>query len=84
MADIESIGRQARQASQEIGGSSFDARNSALSSIIRGLTESFDAIVAANAEDLQAAKQAGLEGAIVKVCRYPEDYTPILRKSLHI
>jgi glutamate-5-semialdehyde dehydrogenase len=67
MADIVSIGRQARAAGQELAGSSIEARNAALVAIREALGFRAADILAANAADLEGAKTSGLEGAIVKV-----------------
>jgi glutamate-5-semialdehyde dehydrogenase len=64
---MEAIGRAARAAGQELAGSSIAARNEALAAVRSALEARKDEILAANAQDLEAARISGLDGAIVKV-----------------
>jgi glutamate-5-semialdehyde dehydrogenase len=64
---MEAIGRAARVVGQQLAGTSVAARNAALAAICSALRARAGDIVAANARDLEAAKESGLGQAVVKV-----------------
>jgi glutamate-5-semialdehyde dehydrogenase len=69
MMDIEqymqTVGRQAREASRAIARADTHAKNSALRAIAAAIRRESAALVAANQEDLAAARAAGLETAML-------------------
>ena len=62
---IEDIGRRARAAAQALARSDTRTRNGALTEIAAALKRDTAALVAANQEDLAAAREAGLEPALL-------------------
>jgi glutamate-5-semialdehyde dehydrogenase len=69
MMDIEqymqTVGKQAREASRAIARADTNAKNSALRAIAAAIRRESAALVAANQEDLAAARAAGLEAAML-------------------
>lgn len=63
-ASPEAAAAAAKAASFDLASRSEDARNQALDAIHAGLAAAKDQILAANAEDLQAAKQAAASGSL--------------------
>ncbi len=68
----EMIARQARQASFALAASPVAARNDALRAVADALENSRDAIFAANAQDLEAAKADGLAAPALKRLRFDD------------
>ncbi len=62
---IEDIGRRARTAARELARSDTNARNGALEAIAAALRREAALLIAANREDLAAAREAGLEPALL-------------------
>ncbi len=62
---IRQIGRQARAAGRELTRSATGARNAALEAMAVRIEANAGAIAAANAEDLEAAREAGLDPALI-------------------
>lgn len=62
---MQGVGRDARQASRLIARADSNARNSALRSIAKAIRRESDELLAANQEDLAAARAAGLEPALL-------------------
>jgi glutamate-5-semialdehyde dehydrogenase len=69
MMDIEqymqTVGKQAREASRAIARADTNAKNTALRAIAAAIRRESAALVAANQEDLAAARAAGLEAAML-------------------
>jgi acyl-CoA reductase-like NAD-dependent aldehyde dehydrogenase len=64
---IERVGAAAREAAQAVAATPLATRNALLAAVKAALREHADAILAANAKDLAAAAEAGLEPAVAKV-----------------
>ena len=62
---INQLGRQAREASREIAVAGGQLKNAALCQIAANIRSNRDAILRANQEDLAAARNAGLEAALL-------------------
>ena len=62
---MEALGKSARQASRYIANTDTNAKNQALTNIANAILREKDALLAANAKDLAAAKENGLESALV-------------------
>ena len=62
---INLLGRQAREASREIAVAGGQLKNAALCQIAANIRSNRDAILRANQEDLAAARNAGLEAALL-------------------
>ena len=60
---MQTIGRQARTASRRMANASTAEKNAALLAIAAAIRRDKAALVAANEEDLAAARAAGLESA---------------------
>jgi glutamate-5-semialdehyde dehydrogenase len=63
--EITALARQARAAARELAKASTDQKNQALLNMAAGLEAGRAEILAANAEDVVAAKAAGLTGALL-------------------
>ena len=68
----QAIARAAKEASFALAASAASVRNSALSAVADALEASRDAIFAANAKDLEAAKGEGLAAPALKRLRFDE------------
>ena len=68
--DIKTLAADAREASEKLATTSVETRNAALASIARALDAERAAIIAANQEDLEAAKQAGLAAPLLKRLKF--------------
>lgn len=64
-ANMQTLGKQARQAAQLLRNASGSAKATALRAMARRLTEQKDVLLAANARDLEAARENGLEAALL-------------------
>ncbi|MBL8397532.1 MAG: glutamate-5-semialdehyde dehydrogenase [Candidatus Accumulibacter sp.] len=62
---IQTVGRQARQASRAMARADSNAKNRALLTIAAAIRRETDRLVAANQQDLAAARSAGLEPAML-------------------
>jgi glutamate-5-semialdehyde dehydrogenase len=62
---MEALGKSARQASRQIANADTNAKNQALTNIANAILREKEALLAANAKDLAAAKANGLESALV-------------------
>jgi glutamate-5-semialdehyde dehydrogenase len=62
---MQTVGRNAREASRLIARADSHAKNSALRAIAAAIRRESDALVAANQDDLAAARTAGLEPALL-------------------
>ncbi|HEY5763031.1 MAG TPA: gamma-glutamyl-phosphate reductase, partial [Rhodocyclaceae bacterium] len=62
---MKSLGREARQASRAMARADTGAKNRALEAIASAIRRESTALVAANAEDLAAARASGLEPALL-------------------
>ncbi|MFV1922370.1 MAG: glutamate-5-semialdehyde dehydrogenase [Methylotenera sp.] len=62
---MEALGKSARQASRYIANADTNAKNQALTNIANAILREKDALLAANGKDLAAAKENGLESALV-------------------
>jgi len=62
---IRQVGQQARAAGRELTRSATGARNAALEAMAARIEAHAGAIAAANAEDLEAAREAGLDPALI-------------------
>ncbi|MFP4648674.1 MAG: glutamate-5-semialdehyde dehydrogenase [Halorhodospira sp.] len=62
---VRQIGQQARAAGRELARSVTGARNAALEAMAKRIEAHAREIAAANTEDLQAAREAGLEAALI-------------------
>lgn len=60
-----SLGKSARQASRKIASADTNAKNEALANIANAILREKDSLLAANAKDLAAAKENGLESALL-------------------
>ena len=63
--DMKQMGAAAKSASRRLAASDDDTRNAALEAIATGLEASMDEILAANVQDISAARQSGLDEHIV-------------------
>ena len=61
---MQTVGRQARAASRRLAGATTAEKNAALLHIAAAIRRDKAALLAANAEDLAAARAAGLETAM--------------------
>ncbi|MEE8346581.1 MAG: gamma-glutamyl-phosphate reductase, partial [Dehalococcoidia bacterium] len=64
-SDIQAKGAAAREASRALARLSVDVRNRALEAIADALTARESDILAANAKDIEAGRQAGLTEAVL-------------------
>ena len=62
---MQTVGKQAREASRAIARADTNAKNTALRAIAAAIRRESAALVAANQEDLAAARAAGLEAAML-------------------
>ena len=62
---MQTVGRQARAASRRLAGATTAEKNAALMHIAGAIRRESAALVAANQEDLAAARAAGLETAML-------------------
>lgn len=62
---MQTVGRQAREASRAVARADSNAKNAALRAIAAAIRRESAALLAANAEDLAAARAAGLEPAML-------------------
>ncbi|WP_300317869.1 glutamate-5-semialdehyde dehydrogenase [Accumulibacter sp.] len=62
---MQTVGRQAREASRDIARADSNAKNRALRAIAAAIRRDSEALVAANRDDLAAALAAGLEPALL-------------------
>ncbi|MCX9154554.1 glutamate-5-semialdehyde dehydrogenase [Niveibacterium sp. 24ML] len=62
---MQTVGRQARSASRAMAAASTAAKNGALNEIARLIRERGDALLAANARDVEQARADGLEPAMI-------------------
>jgi glutamate-5-semialdehyde dehydrogenase len=62
---MQTVGRQAREASRAVARADSNAKNAALRAIAAAIRRESAALLAANAEDLTAARAAGLEPAML-------------------
>lgn len=62
---MDALGKSARQASRHIANADTNVKNKALTNIANAILREKDALLAANAKDLAAAKENGLESALV-------------------
>ncbi len=65
MSDIRTLASQCRDAAQQLGRLSAQARSALLQSMAAALEADADAILAANAQDLQAARDKGVGSAML-------------------
>ena len=63
--EMEELGRRGKEASRIIGKAGTAEKNRCLEMMARGVEQAAEAIKAANAEDLEKAKQAGLAPAMI-------------------
>jgi len=64
-AYMEALGRQARAASRQLAAASTDAKNRALRAMAAAVRAQHESLLAANARDLEAARAAGLDAALI-------------------
>ena len=62
---MDALGKSARKASRAIANADSNAKNLALTEIANAILREKDSLLAANAKDLAAAKESGLESALV-------------------
>ncbi len=62
---MTAVGKSARQASRAIASADSHAKNEALANIANAILREKDSLLAANAKDLAAAKENGLESALL-------------------
>jgi glutamate-5-semialdehyde dehydrogenase len=62
---MQMLGRRAREASRVLARADTNAKNRALTAIAAAIRSEASAILAANGEDVQAAREAGLEAALL-------------------
>ncbi|MBS0552543.1 MAG: glutamate-5-semialdehyde dehydrogenase, partial [Proteobacteria bacterium] len=62
---MQTLGRQARAASRVVAAASTEAKNNALLAMAKEIRARRDALLAANAQDLEAARAAALEAALI-------------------
>jgi glutamate-5-semialdehyde dehydrogenase len=62
---VQTVGRNARQASRLVARADSQTKNSALRTIAAAIRRESDALLAANQEDVAAARAAGLEAALL-------------------
>jgi glutamate-5-semialdehyde dehydrogenase len=62
---VQIVGRNARQASRLVARADSEAKNSALRAIAAAIRRESDALLAANQEDVAAARAAGLDAALL-------------------
>jgi glutamate-5-semialdehyde dehydrogenase len=62
---MEAVGKRARQASRKIASADTNAKNEALANIANAILREKDSLLEANAKDLAAAKENGLESALL-------------------
>ncbi|KAI5913559.1 glutamate-5-semialdehyde dehydrogenase [Thauera sp. 2A1] len=62
---MQTLGRQARAASRVVAAASTEAKNNALLAMAAEIRARRDALLAANAQDLDSARAAGLEAALI-------------------
>jgi glutamate-5-semialdehyde dehydrogenase len=63
--DLMSLGKQARAAGRRLAAMTTDAKNAALLAIADALEASSEAVLAANAQDIEAARAKGLSDALL-------------------
>ncbi|MCL2829636.1 MAG: glutamate-5-semialdehyde dehydrogenase [Betaproteobacteria bacterium] len=79
---MEDIGRRARAAAQALARSDTRMRNGALTEIAAALKRETAALVAVNQEDLAAAREAGLEAAMLDRLRLSEKSVAAMAEGL--
>lgn len=62
---MNTLGRQARTASRHLASASTAAKNDALDAVANAILRERDVLVAANQQDLEAARAAGLDAALL-------------------
>ena len=62
---MQQLGQQARQASRQIAKASTAQKNAALNAIAQALDTNRDQLMQANAQDMQAGKEKGLDAALL-------------------
>ena len=62
---MQTLGRQARAASRQLAAASSEAKNAALMAIAAEIRQQADALLAANARDLEQARAEGLDAALL-------------------
>lgn len=62
---MDALGKSARKASRAIANADSNAKNLALTEIANAILREKDSLLAANAKDLAAAKESGLESALL-------------------
>ena len=65
MVDLQQMGQQAKQASYQLATLSHQQKNSALAKIAEQLKDRQSDILAANAKDIENARQQGLSDALI-------------------
>jgi glutamate-5-semialdehyde dehydrogenase len=62
---MQTLGRQARAASRLLASASTEEKDAALRAMAQSIRSQSAALLAANAKDLEAAREAGLEAALI-------------------
>ncbi len=65
MVDLDTLGKQARAAARTLGAASTGQKNAALLAIADGLLAAHEAILAANRQDVEEGREAGLSDALI-------------------
>ncbi|MBR4955403.1 MAG: aldehyde dehydrogenase family protein, partial [Clostridia bacterium] len=65
MSELQSMGIRAAAAAKVLARASTEQKNAALTAISQALTDNMDAILAANAEDISAAKASGMNPSML-------------------
>lgn len=65
METLETLGKRAKAASRLLAGAGTKRKNAALLAVARALEEQSPAILAANAADVAAAREAGMTPALI-------------------
>jgi glutamate-5-semialdehyde dehydrogenase len=73
MTDVAELGRLAREASRELALATRAAKDAALHAMADGVDETQDEVLAANADDVRRAEEAGIEAAMVDRLRLTPD-----------
>ncbi len=86
MADIkeymQGVGRRAKAAARALGRADTGAKNAALQAMADALQESAASLVAANAKDLQAGKENGLDAAMLDRLTLNEQRIALMAEGL--
>ncbi len=79
---MQGVGRRAKAAARALGRADTGAKNAALQAMADALQESAASLVAANAKDLQAGKESGLDAAMLDRLTLNEQRITLMAEGL--